>query len=73
MQYQKKEDMKETRLFDILSLYAEKYPDQDVALAKKGNYMVFFPSYALMNKVYQIVYESEWSDGMKLLVQENIN
>ena len=35
MQYQKKEDMKETRLFDILSLYAEKYPDQDVALAKK--------------------------------------
>lgn len=29
--------MKETRLFDILKLYISKYPDQDVALAKKEN------------------------------------
>lgn len=29
--------MKETRLFDILDLYMEKYPKQDVALAKKEN------------------------------------
>ena len=42
-----------------------------ISKGKKGNYMVFFPSYALMNKVYQIVYESQWSDDVKLLVQGN--
>ena len=28
---------KETRIFDILSVYSEKWPNQDVALARKEN------------------------------------
>ncbi len=76
-------DAKNRLLFmgnDVTSKYTKRNDEQyeriaryikEIVCARCGNYMVFFPSYALMNKVYQVVYESEWSDGIKLLVQEN--
>lgn len=41
---------------------------------KKGNYMVFFPSYQMMNEIYNITQESYWQEqfiNKKLLVQES--
>ncbi len=58
--------MRNDKQFQKISEYIKK-----ISEGKQGNYMVFFPSYALMNKVYQIVYESDWSDNVKLLVQGN--
>lgn len=42
-----------------------------ISLERIGNYMVFFPSYALMNSVYAIVQNSKWSESFKILVQNN--
>lgn len=44
---------------------------KSIVSGKKGNYMVFFPSYALMDSVYELINKSEWSGQVKLLVQEN--
>lgn len=40
-----------------------------VACAKTGNYMVFFPSYKMMNEVYGIYQEAYGTEGMKVLLQ----
>ncbi len=58
--------MRNDKQFERIAEYIK-----EIAKGKNGNYMVFFPSYALMNKVYQLVYEAEWSDGKRLLVQNN--
>lgn len=39
------------------------------ARAKCGNYMVFFPSYRMMEQVYE-VFENQFSDGIDTLLQE---
>lgn len=65
---------------DVTSKYTMRNDEQFIRIAnyiklivsaRKGNYMVFFPSYVLMNKVYQIAYESDWTDDIKLLIQSN--
>lgn len=37
----------------------------------KGNYMVFFPSYRLMNDVYQVLQPLSDIDGFRYILQEN--
>ena len=42
--------------------------------SKNGNYMVFFPSYAFMQSVYEIIAERELSkagNGIKIILQES--
>lgn len=41
---------------------------------RKGNYMVFFPSYHMMHQIYEILLEEKWQDNFKekqILIQEN--
>lgn len=42
---------------------------QTIALAKKGNYMVFFPSYRVMEAVYEIAMENTESPALDFLIQ----
>lgn len=38
--------------------------------SRRGNYMIFFPSYQLMDKVAEILYEEGYPSDYKLLIQE---
>lgn len=61
---------KETRIFDILSVYTEKWPKQDVALARKenGNWIKYSPSQYqdLANKVASAFVELGIQPGDKV-------
>ena len=40
------------------------------ALARKGNYMAFFPSYRLLQDVYQVFWEEFCPEGLECVVQQ---
>lgn len=50
--------------FTRMASYIEK-----TAQAQKGNYIVFFPSYKMMQQVYE-VFKSQFSEGIDTLLQE---
>ena len=50
--------------FERIASYIKK-----VALCKQGNYMVFFPSYKMMQQVYE-AYRMEASDEIEVILQE---
>ncbi|WP_035779661.1 ATP-dependent DNA helicase [Butyrivibrio sp. MC2013] len=63
---------------DATSRYAQRGPEQyglvadyihKISTAKKGNYMVFFPSHAYLEEVYESYMDRYADDGFKILAQ----
>ena len=65
---------------DVSTLYKRRgYPEYykiylhmiHVITAKKGNYMVFFPSYQVMDEVTNLLYEEGYPSDYELLIQDS--
>ena len=59
--YSRRNEMEYRRVLDYV---------RTVAAVRRGNYMVFFPSYQYMNRVLEL-WEEEKEPGIEVLVQEN--